>query len=100
MPIHLAQASLATLLPQGQLQSQPVAASGTGQTRLGRETAASLEEPLNCLDAWWPFHPLVVFDSLCGRQIKPGKLPIFTGSLVVIVRITDKCGLSYDVPGL
>ena len=71
MPIHLAQASLATLLPQGQLQSQTVAASGRGQTRLGRET---LEEPLNCLDAWWPFHPLVVFDGLCGRQIKSGKL--------------------------
>lgn len=98
MPIHLAQASLATLLPQGQLQSQTVAASGRGQTRLGRET---LEEPLNCLDAWWPFHPLVVFDGLCGRQIKSGKLPIFYGITGRhCADHTDTCGLSYDVPVL
>lgn len=45
----------------------------------GRETAASLEEPLNYSDAWWPFHSLVVSDSLCGHQVKPGKLPNFYG---------------------
>lgn len=97
MPIHLAQASLATLLPQGQLQSQPVAASGTDQAGEGdcSLSGGALKLPglLVALS-----HSLV-FDSLCGCQIKPGKLPIFyriTGRHCA--DHTDRCGLSYVMP--
>lgn len=43
----------------------------------------------------------VVFDSLCDRQIKPGKLPIFYGITGRhCADHTDKGGLSYGVPML